>query len=125
MSNPKNVKVKWTEEGSEDDYRAAEVYLSLINTPANVSKAIAGLRAAGVDKFKATDLLRASQVELPESDDRPCRKEIKKINKGEALSPLLLVRDAAMKKVIIADGFHRLCAAYRIDPDVILHCKIV
>jgi hypothetical protein len=125
MPNAKTVKVKWTEDGSEDDYRAAEVYLSLIDTAANVNKAVAGLRAAGVDKFKAADLLRASQVKLPKSDDRPCRKEIKKINKGEALSPVLLVRDAAMKKVIIADGFHRICAAYRIDPDVILHCKIV
>jgi hypothetical protein len=30
----------------------------------------------------------------------------------------------ALKKVIVADGFHRICAAYRIDPDVMLHCKL-
>jgi hypothetical protein len=62
---------------------------------------------------------------LPASEDSACRKAIKKIEKGEALSPVLLVRDVPLKKVIIADGFHRICAAYRIDPDVILHCKLI
>lgn len=125
VSTAKASKVKWTDDVSDDDYRAAEAYLSLINTPSNVSKVIGALKAAPIEEFKATDLLRASQVKLPKSNDRPCKREIKKINKNEALSPVLLVRDAALKKVIIADGFHRICAAYRIDPDVVLHCKLV
>ena len=43
---------------------------------------------------------------------------------GLILGALWLVRAPALKKVIVADGFHRICAAYRIDPDVILHCKL-
>jgi hypothetical protein len=117
--------VKWLQDVTDEDYQAAATYLSLIDTSANIGKTIAGLKATSIAKYKATDLLRASQLELPESDDSACRKEIKKIEKGEALSPVLLVRDVPLKKVIIADGFHRICAAYRIDPNVVLHCKLV
>jgi hypothetical protein len=84
---------------------------SLIDTSANMGKTIAGLKATSIAKYKAADLLRASQLELLESDDSACKKEIKKIEKGEALSPVLLVRDVPLKKAIIADGFHRICAA--------------
>lgn len=125
VTKAKPMKVKWTDDASEDDYQAAEQFLSLINTIANASKAVAALKTAPVMKHKAADLIRASQVKLPKSGDRPCKLELKKIHKGEGLCPILLVRDSGLKKVIIADGFHRICAAYRIDPDVILHCKIV
>ncbi len=42
-----------------------------------------------------------------------------------ALSPLLLVRDELNGLVIIADGYHRLCAIYRFDEDAMIFCKIV
>jgi hypothetical protein len=116
--------VKWQEDVPEEDYIAAQSYLSLVISPTNVGKIVAQLRAAPIEKYKATDLFRASKVQLPENDDRPCRKEMKKIHKGEALTPVLLVRDPAHSTVIIADGYHRICAAFRIDPDVILDCKI-
>jgi len=116
--------VKWETDASEENYVAALSYLSLISTPANVTKLLAKLREAPVEEYKATDLFRASNVKLPDNDDRPCRKAMKKIHKGRALMPVLLVRDPAHSRVIIADGYHRICAAFRIDPDVILHCKI-
>lgn len=62
MMTKKAVKVKWTEDVSEADYRAAEVYRSLINSSANASKAVGALKVAPIEKFKATDLLRASKV---------------------------------------------------------------
>ena len=48
----------------------------------------------------------------------------RKIKKGVALSPLLLVRDTAGRTVIIADGYHRLCAVYQFDEDAMIPCKI-
>lgn len=116
--------VKWLPDASEDDYAAANAYLALIKPPDNVAKLVANLKTAKVEEYRATDLFRASRVELPAKDDRPCRREIKKIRSGELISPVLLVRDAAHSTVIIADGYHRVCAAFRIDPDVVLHCKI-
>ena len=124
MAKADPEQVKWLPDASEDDYAAAGAYLALIKPPDNVAKMVAKLKTAKVEEYKATDLFRASRVELPEEDDRPCRKEIKKIRNGEVIAPVLLVRDAAHSTVIIADGYHRVCAAFRIDPDVILHCKI-
>jgi len=53
------------------------------------------------------------------------KKNQKKIAKGRELSPLLLVRDAANGKVVVADGYHRLCAVYSHDEDAVIPCKIV
>jgi disulfide oxidoreductase YuzD len=52
-------------------------------------------------------------------------KDKEKIAKGKKLSPLLLVRDSANGNVIIADGYHRLCAIYTTDEDASIPCKIV
>ena len=48
-----------------------------------------------------------------------------KILHHQAISPILLVRDEPNGKVIIADGYHRMCAVYTFDEDAILPCKIV
>lgn len=117
--------VQWLDDANEEDYTAAAHFLSLLDSPKNVDKAVAEMRAVQITEFKATDLLRAAQLAVPKSDDRPTREQVKRIKNGEPLAPVLLMRAGALKKVIIADGFHRVCAAFRIDPDVILHCKLV
>jgi len=38
---------------------------------------------------------------------------------------ILLVRDKARGRVVIADGYHRLCAVYTFDEDALIPCKIV
>ena len=40
------------------------------------------------------------------------------------ISPLLLIRDTLHGRVIIADGYHRLCAVYSFDEDAVIPCKI-
>ena len=50
---------------------------------------------------------------------------MKKIHSGKPLSPLLLVRLPELGKVMVADGYHRLCAVYTLDEDAIILCKIV
>ena len=51
-------------------------------------------------------------------------KDRRKIRGGRKLSPLLLVRDEARGRLIIADGYHRLCAIYYFDEDALIPCKI-
>ena len=41
------------------------------------------------------------------------------------IAPLLLVRMKDHSKLIIADGYHRLCAVYSFDEDALIPCKIV
>jgi hypothetical protein len=52
-------------------------------------------------------------------------KDQKKIKEGAPLSPLLLVRDGQNGRLVIADGYHRLCAVYSVDEDAWIPCKIV
>ena len=60
----------------------------------------------------AKDIFRASDVSLLGVSNSHVKVERKKIKSGKALSPLLLIRDPANGKMIIADGYHRLCAVY-------------
>jgi hypothetical protein len=123
---PKQQKpsITWLDDANPSDYEAAAHYLALVDTQKNIDKAVTDLKAGAIVEYKATDLLRAAQLTVPKADDRPTREQIKKIDRGEPVSPVLIVRVPALKKVIVADGFHRICAAYRIDPDVMLHCKL-
>ncbi len=115
----------WSSTVPNEDYAAAAAFLALVMVPARVPAVIKKLRGAGIQAYRAADLFRASRTKLPKKDDRPCREAIAKIRAGEAIAPVLLVRDPPRGTVIIADGYHRVCAAVRIDPDVVLHCKIV
>jgi hypothetical protein len=57
--------------------------------------------------------------------DSHVEKDRVKIRKGQSLSPILLVRDEQNGKVVIADGYHRLCAIYGYDEDSWIRCQIV
>lgn len=124
MPKQQTPSITWLDDASAADYDAAGHYLALLDNQKNIDKAVADLKAGAIVEYKATDLLRAAHLAVPKADDRPTREQIKRIKRGEPVSPVLLVRVQALKQVIVADGFHRICAAYRIDPDVILHCKL-
>jgi hypothetical protein len=76
-------------------------------------------------QFKAKDIFRASKLSLLGVSNSHIEKDSGKIRAGEKLSPILLVRNTANGWVIIADGYHRLCAVYAIDEDALIPCKIV
>jgi hypothetical protein len=117
--------IKWLAAPEEHDYPAAESYLSLIydwKTAANLSQQ---LKHAPVSEFKAKDIFRASGLSLLGVSNSHVEKDRKKILAGQGLSPLLLVRDQANGKVVIADGYHRVCSVYAFDEDAVIPCKIV
>jgi disulfide oxidoreductase YuzD len=86
---------------------------------------IVRLKKTGIVQFKAKDIFRASQLSLLGVSNSHVEKDIDKIMSGKSLSPLLLVRDQQNGKVIIADGYHRLCAIYRFKEDAFIQCKII
>jgi hypothetical protein len=120
-------KVEWKPEPEDHDYPAAADYLSLLIHPALSERIVDGLRATVVVVFKAKDLLRASQLPLLPVTNAHVRKDLKKVSEGEALSPVLLVRGDALRgyPLQIADGYHRVCAAYHLDENVEVPAKIV
>jgi hypothetical protein len=117
--------IPWLAEPEEKDYPAAQSYLTLLFDEAVVGNLVAGLRKAGVCRFKAKDIFRASGLSLLGVSNSHVEKDRKKVKEGTALSPILLVRDGRQGKLIIADGYHRLCAVYSISEDEWIPCKIV
>jgi hypothetical protein len=122
---PKSEKIVWSPIPEESNYPAALSYLSLLVPEAEAAQLVAKLRKAKIKEFKAKDIFRASQLSLLGVSNLHVKKDKKKIRKGIHLSPLLLVRDSLHGKVIIADGYHRLCAIYETHEDIWIRCKIV
>jgi hypothetical protein len=119
------VEIKWLTEPEDHDYPAALSYLSLIYDEQTASNYADRLRGAPMPEFKAKDIFRASSLSLLGISNAHVEKDQKKIEKKHELSPLLLVRDTGNGKVIVADGYHRLCAVYSYDEDAVIPCKIV
>ncbi len=117
--------INWLDEPEPHNYPAAESYLSLLYDPGSAARIVAELRTAVLARFKAKDIFRASQLSLLGVSNFHIEKDRGKIKSGKRLSPLLLVRDKANGRVIIADGYHRLCAVYSYDEDAAIPCKIV
>ena len=117
--------VKWLAQPEDQDYPAALSFLSLIY-PDKAAQQFAGdLKKAPVTQFKAKDIFRASALKLLDATNSHVKKNVKVINDGGSLSPILLVRDTNHGKVIVADGYHRVCAVYTFDEDAMIPCKIV
>ena len=117
--------IRWLDHVEEHDYPAAESYLRLIYDDKTVKGIVKRLRKAEIVQFKAKDIFRASTLSLLGVSNSHVEKDSKKIANGLALSPLLLVREPYLGKVMIADGYHRMCAVYLVNEDALIHCKIV
>lgn len=118
-------KVRWLDRPEDHNYPAAESYLNLLFEKEEVKGLISKLDKAEISEFKAKDIFRASKLSLLGVSNHHVEKNIEKIEDEEELSPILLVRDIKNRTVIIADGYHRMCAIYHYDEDVLIPCKIV
>jgi hypothetical protein len=119
--------VIWSKSPAQENFSAAQVYLSLICPSTRARALVAKLRRAQTVDHAAKDLLRASGLPLLSRDEKQVASDLKRIHKGKALSPVLLVQ-GAMKSglpLTVADGYHRICAGCHFDEDVPIACRIV
>jgi disulfide oxidoreductase YuzD len=117
--------IKWLPDVEEQDYLAAESYLTILYSENKVTKMIAKFRNAAVVQFKTVDIFRACELPLKSASNAQVKEQKKKISKGESLSPILLLRDELNGKVVIADGYHRMCAVYEVNEEAVIPCKII
>jgi hypothetical protein len=115
--------IKWLDTPQKHDYPAALSYLSLLYSARQAKAIVKQLKTSEMASFKAKDIFRASTLSLLGVSNSHVEKDRQQILSGHALSPILLVRDGA--KVVIADGYHRMCAVYSFDEDAMIPCKIV
>jgi hypothetical protein len=110
-------------EPEDQDFPAAESYLSLLVGETTASKLVKALRKQKALKhFAAKDLLRASGLPCLPSDNPEVAEDLAKVKAGDKLSPVLLVEGVPLW---IADGYHRICVSYQLDEKVLVPCHIV
>ena len=121
----KKIQIKWLNKPQGHDYAASMSYLGLLYDKKSTAKIIKKLRSAPMTEFKAKDIFRASGLPLLGISNSHVSEDKKKIMSKEKISPILLVRDSQNGKVIIADGYHRMCAVYYYDEDAVIPCQII
>ncbi len=119
--------VLWLPKPEKHDFQAAEDYLSLTMSPKEAADCRMKLSAAAGDitHRKAKDILRASQLALLAEDNKHVASDLRKISSGTSLSPILLLRGDGHHPLIVADGYHRVCASYWVDENTDIPCVLV
>jgi hypothetical protein len=119
--------VKWLAKPETHDYQAAEDYLSLVMSAKRAEEYRQKLSDArdAITHRKAKDILRASQLALLGRDSKHVADDLAKVTAGQALSPILLIRGSSEHPLIVADGYHRVCASYWIDENTDIPCILV
>ena len=109
--------VQWLEKPAAHDFPAAADYLAMLADAQTVKKVTKKLKAGTVTHKKAKDILRAARLGLLDVNNPHVAADLARIEKGQPLSPILLVRGDFTKGVPlqIADGYHRVCASYHTD----------
>lgn len=109
--------IRWLEEPQEKDYLAAHSFLSLVVAPASLTELIAALRRAPSGRWAARDILRAASLPpLKPQQSADVAEKLDKIKQAIPISPILLVGGIS-ESLVIADGYHRASAAFRVDED--------
>jgi hypothetical protein len=118
--------LKWSENEEDADFDAAFKYLSLLCSDRKASALVKSLRASKLIEHAAKDLLRAAQLPLLPSDESHVNDDLKRIQKGKPLAPVLLVRGdlASGLPLVVADGYHRICAICYFDESGPVRCRI-
>ena len=117
----------WKDEPEEHDYPAANDYLTLLLGEAQAARVVGAQREAPLIRRRAKDLLRASGLPHLPTTNPHVAADLRKVKKGRLLSPVLLVRGSLTKglPLVVADGYHRICASYHIDENAEIPCRIV
>jgi hypothetical protein len=119
--------IAWKKKPEAEDYDGARNFLSLIFPGTKTEKLLAALHKTANIERAAKDLLRASGLPLLPRDEPHVDEDLKRIHKGKLLPPILLVRGDMSKGVplIVADGYHRICAICYYDESAPIPCRMV
>jgi len=120
-----NSKITWLNKPKDLNHQASLSYLGLIFDNKRAKKLVKSLRKASMTSLKAKDIFRSSGLSLLGISNIHVERNTEKLQSEIRLSPLLLVRDDTQRRLIIADGYHRLCSIYLFDEDADIPCKIV
>jgi hypothetical protein len=119
-------KLAWKKQPEQGDYDAAAAYLSLVFPRSQADALAHALRNRPIERRAAKDLLRASGLPLLAREEASVKEDLRKIAKGKPLAPVLLVCGDLSKgaPLIVADGYHRICAVCHFDEFTPVACQM-
>ena len=117
------IEIKWCKEPKESNFVAALSYLTLRCGHKEAEQLVKKLRKAKVEEFAAKDILRAAEMESLPANIEHVASNVKKMKNHDEVSPVLLCR-IKDKPLIIADGTHRISAAWHLEEDTVVHALI-
>ena len=114
----KNQLTQWETTADQDNARDATEYLGMFKKSKNAGRIVDDLKNGKLVTFKAKDILRAAQLPPQPQDNAHVMAALKLINNGIPLTPVYLLRGKLKSgtPVVIADGYHRISAAFWTDP---------
>jgi hypothetical protein len=117
----------WKKKPEAKDYDSARSFLALVFTRGRARKLLRAMRNAETVEHVAKDLLRASNLPLLPRTEVHVGEDLKKLHQGEALAPVLLVQGdlSRQRALVVADGYHRICAICHYDEDAPVRCRLV
>jgi hypothetical protein len=115
MAKPRPI--RWLALPEDKDFLAARSFLSMLVDPLQLDATVEALRASPEGDWAAKDILRAAGLPaLRPKQSTEVEEKLKKIKAGTPISPVLLV-GGIRDYLVIADGYHRVSAAHRVDED--------
>lgn len=118
------MEIYWRKEVKASNYDAALSYLTLTCGKKIAKKLVKKFHKTEIEKFAAKDILRSARTQALDADTEHVKANMQKIKSGEELAPVLLYRTKS-HTIIIADGMHRVSAAWHLGEDTIVHAAIV
>ena len=117
----------WKKKPEAKDFDAARDFLSLLYSDGSARKLARAMRKTKTVEHVAKDLLRASGLPLLAPAEIHVAEDLERLRRGEPLAPVLLVRSdhESRRKLVITDGYHRICAICHYDEDAPVSCRIV
>jgi hypothetical protein len=120
-------KLVWKKRPEAEDYEGALSFLLLICPDAKARALLRSFRKAKTIEHAAKDLLRAGNLPLLPREEPHVEADLTRIRKGKSLPPVLLIRGDMTKgmPLVVADGYHRICAICYYDESAPIPCRLV
>lgn len=117
----------WKDLPDEHDYPAAQSFLSLLMPAKRAKKVADSFKNAPIEKHPAKDVLRSARLDLLPENDPSVVRDLAKVEAGEQLSPVLIIRGDAQRgiRAVVADGYHRVCASYHLSENELIPCRLI
>jgi hypothetical protein len=123
MARPTTI--RWLADPEQKDFAAAQSFMSMLVSPASLAEVMEKLLGAPLGHWAAKDILRAAGLPaLKPKQSAEVAEKLAKIKHAIPISPILAV-SGLRDFLVIADGYHRVSAAYRIDEDSLVPGRLL